>query len=214
MQLLTELASSLSQADVPLVIVSALRLRRATALLKRDNGVRGNVMGDFFRRLKARTLAQQLQGTPKKRRLHSSTLWKPVPCASAWRTCCRLTDLDENATVVSVDGLGAHDLLSKNSMLSSPMDMKDGEQLLPFARIFYGDLSTHLWEDEVGDVHLIHQGEGREQSDALMLMWFRLGQHGALMAISDRLLPEERLFAYLDDLHVARQPARVAEVHT
>ena len=91
-----------------------------------------------------------------------------VQGASAWLMLQELTDLDENATVVSVDGAVDHN----------------------------------------------HQGEGGKQCDALMPMLFSLGQHEALEAISGRLLPEERLFAYLDDLHVVCQPARVAEVHT
>ena len=28
------------------------------------------------------------------------------------------------------------------------MGMREGEQLLPFAKLFYGDPSTYLWEDE------------------------------------------------------------------
>ena len=32
-----------------------------------------------------------------------------------------VTDLDDNATVVSVDGVGAFDLISRNSMLSGLM---------------------------------------------------------------------------------------------
>ena len=59
-------------------------------------------------------------------------------------------------------------------MLSGLMGMREGEQLLPFAKLFYGDPSTYLWED--GDVHHIHQGEGGEQGDALMPMLFCLGQ--------------------------------------
>ena len=39
-----------------------------------------------------------------------------------------------------------------------------------------------------------------------MPMLFCLGQHGALRAIAERLLPGEKLFAYLDDLYVVCQP--------
>ena len=124
------------------------------------------------------------------------------------------TDLDDNVTVVSVDGVGAFDLITRNSMLSGLMGMREGEQLLPIAKLFYGDPSTYLWEDEVGDVHHLHQGEGGEQGDALMPMLFCLGQHGALRAIAERLLPGEKLFAYLDDLYVVCQPDRVGDVHT
>ena len=61
-------------------------------------------------------------------------------------------------------------------MLSGLMGMRESEQLLPFAKLFFGDPSTYLWEDEVGDVHHIHQGEVGEQGDALMPMLFCLGQ--------------------------------------
>ena len=40
-----------------------------------------------------------------------------------------------------------------------------------------------------------------------------LGQHRALEAIAGRLQEGERLFAYLDDVHVVCSPARVSEVH-
>ena len=78
-------------------------------------------------------------------------------------------------------GGGASDLVSRNSMLSGLMGMREDEQLLPLAKLFYGNPSTYLQEDEVGDVHHIHQGQG-EQGDALMPMLFCLGLHGALRA--------------------------------
>ena len=40
--------------------------------------------------------------------------------------------------------------------------------------VFYGRPSTYLWEDEEGTVHTIIQGEGGEQSDALMPLLFSL----------------------------------------
>ena len=58
----------------------------------------------------------------------------------------------ENAVVVSVDGVGAYDLKSRKSMFSGLIDMRDGEQLLPFARIFHGEISTYLWENDVADI--------------------------------------------------------------
>ena len=61
----------------------------------------------------------------------------------------------------------------------------------------------------------ILQGEGGEQGDALMPALFALGQHDALLAIHDRLRPEERLFAFLDDIHIwSPSPNRMATLHT
>ena len=91
-------------------------------------------------------------------------------------------------------------------------DVKDGEQLLPFARMFTalpkisGKMRSEMFTTSTR--------EKVEQGDALMPVLFSLGKHVALKAISHRLLPEERLFALLDDLSVACQPARVAEVQT
>ena len=63
-------------------------------------------------------------------------------------------------------------------------------------------------------VHSIRQGEGGEQGDALMPLLFALGQHRALDAARDRLLPGERLFAFLDDIYAVSAPERTAAVYT
>ena len=133
---------------------------------------------------------------------------------SVCRTCCRtLTDQDPNATILSVDGVGAFDLVSRNAMLQGLLGMEDGDRLLPFVRLFHGDPSTFLWEDDSGGVHHIHQGEGGEQGDHLMPMLFSLGKHAALTAIAERLEDGERLLAFLDDLHVVTTPLRAVAVH-
>ena len=56
-------------------------------------------------------------------------------------------------------------------------------------------------------------GEGGEQGDPLMPALFALGQHAALVAIQNHLLPTERLLAFLDDLHVVAAPHRIAAIH-
>ena len=45
---------------MPIEVLQALRIGRMTALQKPTGGVRGIVVGDFVRRLVARTLARQL----------------------------------------------------------------------------------------------------------------------------------------------------------
>ena len=98
-------------------------------------------------------------------------------------------------------------------MLSGLRDMEDGAELLPFVSSCYGRPSTYLWEDELGVVHDIQQGEGGEQGDALMPMLFNLGQHRALVAIAEQLQENEKLFAFLDDIYVVCDPDRVGNVH-
>ena len=63
------------------------------------------------------------------------------------------------------------------------MEMPGGSEALPHVRLSYGQPSRCLWEDESGNVHHIHQGEGGEQGDALMPLLFSLGQHSALEAV-------------------------------
>ena len=84
--------------------------------------------------------------------------------------------------------------------------MVDGEKILPFVRAFYGKPSSYWWEDDVGDVHAIQQGEGGEQGDPLMPILFCLGQHAALASVKRELLEGEQLFAFLDDLYVVCKP--------
>ena len=54
------MAEQLAQGRAPEVAVQAIRLGRLTALRKPGGGVRGIVVGDVIRRLKSRTMAQQL----------------------------------------------------------------------------------------------------------------------------------------------------------
>ena len=75
------------------------------------------------------------------------------------------------ATVISIDGVGAYDLISCSAMLEGLLRMEDGDQILPFARCFYGRPSTYLWEDEMGATQIIQHGEGGEQGDPLMPMF-------------------------------------------
>ena len=77
---------------------------------------------------------------------------------------------------------------------------------MPFVR-FYDSPSTYIWEDEVGDVRHVWQGEDGEQGDPLM------GQHLALVAVQASLLEGERLFAFLDDIYIVCAPSRVGEVY-
>ena len=59
-ELLSSLAQELAEASTPLSVVAVLRRGRITALQKPSGGVRGIVVGEVFRRLVARTMAQQL----------------------------------------------------------------------------------------------------------------------------------------------------------
>ena len=74
----------------------------------------------------ARTIAQQyvakveVATTP-----HQYALRTKAGCETVAHILQVLTDLDPNATVVSVDGIGAYDLISRNSMLRGVRHMAD-----------------------------------------------------------------------------------------
>ena len=66
-----------------------------------------------------------------------------------------LTELDPLATVTSVDGISAFDLISRKAMLEGLMRVDSGSSALPFVRLFYGSPSEYLWDDATGTVHTI-----------------------------------------------------------
>ena len=108
------------------------------------------------------------------------------------------------ALVLSISSLVA--------MLQGLLEVEGGSAAFPFVRQSYGSASTHWWDDDEWVTHELVQGEGGEQGDLLMPALYALGQHRALVAVSDQLLPTERLLAFLDDLFVLCNPHRVANV--
>ena len=186
--LLVAACSLLATGDVPMETIEGLRVGRLTALQKPDGGVRGIVVGDIVRRLVARTMAKQVAKQAEKATApFQYALSTKAGCERIAHIVQSLTDVDSNATIVSIDGVGAYDLISKNSMLRGLLRMENGDQILPFVRCFYGRPSTYLWEDELGETQHIPQGEGGEQGDPLMPMLFSLGQYPALEAAQRRL---------------------------
>ena len=207
--LLYEMALDVVRVDIPEAVVEAIRLGRMTAL-QNGGGVRGIVVGDILRRLVAKTLAQETSH-------HIEAVTSPFQYALTKRCGCEciahaaqaLTDADPEGTVLSIDGIGAFDLISRAAMLTTLKDAPGCDRALPFVRQFYGRPSSHIWEDDSGTTHEIRQGEGGEQGDPLMRV-VCIG-HPALVAAQSEVHPSTKLMAFLDDVHVVTTPPRVAD---
>ena len=122
-----------------------------------------------------------------------------------------ITELNPLATVTSIDGTSAYDLISRRVMMQGLHDVD--HTAVPFVSMFYGTPSRYLWEDDAGTTHTIVQGEGGEQGDAMMPLLFALGQHPALEAVQRHLADGEFIFAYLDDIYFVTVPERTGIVY-
>ena len=147
-------AQKLARADVPEAVVDL-------SLTKPDGGVRGIVAGDVVRRLVARTISQQLgpeveQATSP----YQYAMLRRAGCECVAHALQGLTELDQNATVTSVDGFSAFDMISRQSMLECLRQLSVGNTVLPFVRLFHGRQSQYSWECDDGEIHHISQGEG------------------------------------------------------
>ena len=117
-----------------------------------------------------------------------------------------MTDVD--CTVLSIDGIGAYDYILRSAFLTKLHNVPELPGLLPFVLSIYARPTPYVCEDREGVTHRIVQAEGGEQDDPLMPLLFSLGIHDSLCAVKERLRPEDQLFAYLDDVHVASHPNR------
>ena len=115
-----------------------------------------------------------------------------------------MTDLDPTTTLLSVDGIGAFDLISREAMLQGLMEVDGGDSALPFVRQFYSTPSMYWWTDDLGVTHEIWQGAS--------CLRCACGQHRALVHMSEDLLDSERLFAFMDDIYVSS--ARIEQKHS
>ena len=67
-----------------------------------------------------------------------------------------LSEFDTRAPVLSVNGIGAFDFISRGAMMDGLVQSVDGgDAALSFVRHFCGDPSQYLWEIDDGDIHFI-----------------------------------------------------------
>ena len=81
-----------------------------------------------------------------------------------------LTDLDDRATVLSIDGIGAFDLISRGSMLEGLRSVDGGSSALPFV----------LQCSSVGPMTMVsHMGSGRAKEESKVIHGCRCCTHSA-----------------------------------
>ena len=164
-------------------------------------------MGDVFRRLVARTLAQQFGEKFREACApFQYALSTRAGSEAVVRALRAATETDPRTTVLSIDEVGAYDHISRASMLEALRTHEPLTGLLPFAAMFYGQASRYVYYDEEGVGHEVLQGEGGEQGDPLMPGLYALGQHAALLELHAHL--GEGLYAFLDDVYITSTPER------
>ena len=207
------IASRLACGNVPRQIGEALRMCKLTALPKSNGKIRGLNAGDTFRRLVAKTLAQQYEEEFRNATSPFNFGMAVHSGVDAVIHCLRtLSSQFPNGVITKIDGVGAFDHILRARMLSKLRSLPTAHRLLPFVLLSYGSPSTYLWRDAAGAVYSIPQGEGGEQGDPLMPALFCLGLHDALAQAQSSLQEGEYLFAYLDDIYLftSRERARPA----
>ena len=176
---------------------------RLTALTKPDGGIRGIATGCELRRLVARILARQCM----KEFESECAPFQYALSTRAGSYCVEhllraATDADPQATILSVDGVGAYDHVLRFTMLERLMHMPTAQAMLPFVRLSYGTPSRYSWVDADGRQRFVTQAEGGEQGDPLMPLLFSIGIHGALEEVASSIERGEQLCAFLDDIYV------------
>ena len=118
-----------ARARVPDEVLSAVRMGRITALQKPSGGIRGIVVGDSVRRLVSRTIAQQIGPAVEVATApHQYAMSTRAGCESIAHLLQARTDQDHRATVLSIDGIGAFDLVSRESMLRGLSRVEGGDR--------------------------------------------------------------------------------------
>ena len=120
-------AEDFARATVPDEARKSFMLATMTALQKKDGGVRGIATVSSFRRLVAKTLARQfgkaVEATCSPFQFALSTRAGTDCVGHAVRTA---TDRDPQATVLSIDGIGAYDHVHRSAMMGKLLAFRVG----------------------------------------------------------------------------------------
>ena len=132
---LCEVAELLAQGRIPRRIADSLRISALTALSKPDNRVRGIAAADTLRRLVAKSLARQFQGIMRGAVApHNFGISDRSGTDAAIHMLQYLTDALPAKVIVSVDGVGAFDNISKACIFQSLLQHPALHGHIPFVR--------------------------------------------------------------------------------
>ena len=121
---LIRVARHFAQASIPAEIARAIGLGRMVALTKPNGRVRGIVVGDVLRRLVSRCLAQKyVQPIHTACQPHQFALATRSGTEAVVHALTAVTEANPTHTILSVDGVGAYDNISRNSMLQGLRDV-------------------------------------------------------------------------------------------
>eukprot|EP00434_Breviolum_minutum_P016234 symbB.v1.2.014306.t1/scaffold1034.1/size142864/19 len=119
----------------------------------------GIATGEVLRRLTSRVLARQyaeIFDTATRPHQYALRTRAGTDCLAAiLRTA---SELDESATIVSLDGRAAYDTVSRAAMFHKLLEVAPA--LVPFVRGIYGRTSVYYWWNDEGDRKEILQAEG------------------------------------------------------
>jgi len=204
---LYEVACRICMAQLPPTIVEVMRVSALTALLKPNRRVRGIASADSLRRLVTKAVAKQKQGDLREAVFpFNFGLSDRSGTDAAVHYIQYLTDRFPDQVVMSVDGIGAFDHISRARIFEQLMARPSLRDLVPFVRMWYSTQSRFVWVYEAGTTHHILQGDGGEQGDALMPALFSIALHPALLRMQARMPANVSIIAYLDDIYIICDP--------
>ena len=80
-------------------------------------------------------------------------------------------ELNPEATIVSVDGMGGFDTTSRQSMLQGLLGVPGANECLPFVRMFYSEPSEYVLNDSGGVPHIVQQAGGGSLNASFARAW-------------------------------------------
>ena len=96
-----------------------------------------------------------------------------------------LPEEDPECVLLSIEGVGAFDHISRARFFEKLDRNSYLHNLIPFAKMWYGNISRFFWADVTGKLHEIRQADRGEQRNALMPQFFHLAMRQALIQIEN-----------------------------